>query len=97
MKYIKCGSIECDGEIGLETSPVDRIHVVGGAFVHARVHLSGWIDFDFGLDTIIADTPFVHLRPRKTPISIEKMYQKLLLHLHACTYVGKSPNRPSAT
>lgn len=54
-------SIECNGEISFETSPIDRVHVVGGAFIHAGIHLGGRIDFDFRFHSIITDAPFVDL------------------------------------
>lgn len=53
--------IEGDREIGLETAPINRVHIVGCALVETCIHLGGRIDFDFGLDSIVANAPFMHM------------------------------------
>lgn len=53
--------IEGNREIGLKTAPVNRVHIVGCALVEACIHLGSRIDFDFGLDSIVANAPFMHM------------------------------------
>lgn len=57
--------VERNREISFETPPIDRVHVVGGTLVNARVHLRRGIDLNFGLDLILSDIPLVHLEKCK--------------------------------
>jgi len=52
-------SVEGNGEIRLETAPIDGVHVVGGALVESGVHLGGRVNFDLRLDLVVADSPLV--------------------------------------
>lgn len=56
-------SIESNGKIRFETAPIDRVHVVGGTFIDARIHLCGRVNFNFRFDFVLANAPFVHLPP----------------------------------
>lgn len=53
--------IESNGKIRFETAPIDRVHVVGGTFIDARIHLCGRVNFNFRFDFVLANAPFVHL------------------------------------
>lgn len=53
--------IEGNREIRFETAPINGVHIICGAFIESCIHLSGRIDFDFGLDSIISNTPFMHM------------------------------------
>lgn len=52
-------SVEGDGEICLETPPINRIHIVSRALVESGIHLGGGINFDLRLDLVVADAPLV--------------------------------------
>ena len=54
-------SIECNREIGFEGAPVNRVHIICGAFVNAGVHLSSGVDLDLRFYTIIVYKPLVNL------------------------------------
>lgn len=54
--------IECNGEVSLETSPVNAVLVVGCAFIDACVHLCCWIDLYLRLHGVLADVPLMNLK-----------------------------------
>lgn len=54
--------IECDGKIGLKTSPIDRVHVIGGTLVHTSVHLGGRIDFNLRFYLVLSNVPLVDMQ-----------------------------------
>lgn len=53
--------IKGNREIGLKAAPINRVHIICSAFIESCIHLRGRIDFDFGLDSIVANTPFMHM------------------------------------
>lgn len=58
--------IECNRKICFETSAIDRIHIVCGAFIDTSIHLCGRINFDFRFYSVVSYSPFVHLiKPMK--------------------------------
>lgn len=59
--------IEYNGKVSFEAPSINGVHVVSGALVHARVHLSGRIDFNLGLDLVLIDAPLAGLK--KTNLS----------------------------
>lgn len=56
-----CVLIKCYREVGLEGASIYGVHVVRRALVHARIHLSRWVNFNLRFDAIVPDRPFVDL------------------------------------
>lgn len=53
--------IECNRKICFETSTINRVHIISCAFIDTRIHLCGWINFDFWFYSVVTYSPFVHL------------------------------------
>lgn len=72
-------------EIRFETSTINGVHVVGGAFINASIHLRCRIDFDLWFDPIIADAPLMNLN--EAICKVNRLDVRAWLNLHACTNV----------
>lgn len=54
-------SVESDAEVRLEGPPVNGVHIISGAFIHAGIHLRRRVDLQLALHLIGPNAPFVHI------------------------------------
>lgn len=59
-----CGAV-ISLKVSFEIPPVNRVHVVRLTLIIPRIHLSGWIYFQFTFDPLMLQSPFTDLKFHK--------------------------------